>query len=112
MSFFVSKELETLVDEDCLLDKEVIHEKILSLEDSSFKFKAGIDKISFEKNIAKIEFKANLIDIESILTSNLDLGIKLASKKILVNSCDIVELKRFGKDSYIVMLDCVLEKEF
>tara|TARA_Y100000593_G_C4312212_1_gene338963 strand:- start:196 stop:543 length:348 start_codon:yes stop_codon:yes gene_type:complete len=111
MSFFVSKEIESIVDENCLIDKKKFEQKF-SLADIEKNVFLQIDEIKFiDQNNLKIHFICNLSMFEKIFTKKLNLVVQLEESSIPIISYNIVKLKRLSNDNYNIKLNCILEKE-
>ena len=112
MSFFVSKELEQRVDENCLLDEPQKSTFTLSCNNSDF----NIEEIIFQKSdntlFATVSVMASLSSITSLIFEDCCVEIKLVNKKVKVARHKIIKLKRHAEDNYLLAMTCILEKGF
>ena len=112
MSFFVSKELENRVDENCLLEEPKKSVFALSHDNSDF----NIEEIVFDREgtdlSATISFITNLSKITGLVFEDCSLEIKLSNRNVKVDSHKIIKLKRNAEDSYLLTMRCKIEKGF
>ena len=115
MSFFVSKEIEEIVDEACLIDPDKPKEYGIHLFDTeSLVVFSMIDEITHtdvSKNLYEVSFKANTNIVERVYLKKTSLSIKINSTAVSLDSYYIINLKRVLDDSYIVKLRCHLSEE-
>lgn len=112
MSFFVSKELEQRVDENCLLEEP--QKSVFSLTCDSADY--NIEEIIFQKKndslFATVSVITNLGQISNLIFEESQLSVKLFNRKVKVSSHKIIKLKRNAEDNYLLVMTCKLEKGF
>ena len=111
MSFFVSKSLENIVDEDCLIDDVSYEEFTAYFKNESEDLFLGINSIRLlDENKIELLCNSNLAVIEKLFVSCCIRSLKLKKKSFAVQDGRIIEINRAAQDSYKVRIICYSKK--
>ena len=115
MPFFISKDLEDRVNEDCLIEdnnSNTLKEFILELKDENKNYLLDIETLKFLKsNDISITCFSNINLVEFLLTCNFSSKVLFKNMSYILSNVKIVEINKELNDIYRIDVHAKFHKE-